>query len=172
MALNGYALRSDGKLQDVSEIIWHYDADNDEPMALVTTFLMGQPQPGLSITTLDSFMYQSGCTACPSTKLIEPDNAIAVKCKTSDDPNPNLSCQLHQVAPEHGKDKATDPDITEPNTSLTTEPGEDKANTTEPDCTDMKEDISINPDNAYEETKALGDTDCKVCVQCSASIID
>jgi hypothetical protein len=164
MALNGCALRSDGKLLNASKIIWHYDTDNDEPMALVTTSLMGQPQPGLSTTTLDSFVYQSGCTACPSTKSIDPDNAMAVKCKTSDDPNLNPSCQLHQVAPEHGEDKATDPDIIEPNTSLTTEPGEDKANTIEPDCTDIEEDISINPDNAYEKTKVLGDADCKVCV--------
>jgi hypothetical protein len=36
----------------------------------------------------------------------------------------------------------------------------------------MEEDVSVDPDNAYEETKVLGDADHKVCVQCSALIID
>jgi hypothetical protein len=105
-------------------------------------------------------------------KLIDPDNAMAIKHKTSDAPNPNPSRWLRQASLEHGEDKATDPDITEPNTSPTTEPGKDKADTTEPDCTDMEEDISVDPYDAYEETKALGDADHKVCVQCSTPIID
>jgi hypothetical protein len=141
MALNGCALRSDGKLLDASEIVWHYDTDDNEPMALATTSSTGQPQPGLSATTLDSFVHRSGRAAHPSTKSINLDNAMAVKRKTSDDPNPNPSCWLCQVAPEHGEDKATDPDITELNTSPATEPGEDKADTTEPDCTDTEEDV-------------------------------
>jgi hypothetical protein len=172
MASNGCALGSDGKLLDASEIIWHYDTDNDEPMASVTTSSTGQPQPGLSATTLDSFMHQSGCAAYPSTKLIDPDNTMAIKRKTSDASNLNLSHWLCQASPEHGKDKVIDPDITEPDTSPATEPGEDKADTIEPDYTDMEEDISVNLDDAYEKTKALRDADHKVCVQCSTSIID
>ena len=172
MASNGCALGSDGKLLDASKIIWHYDADDDKPMASATTSLMGQPQPGLSATTLDLFVRRSGRAACPSTKSIDPDNAMAVKRKTSDAPNPNPSRRLRQASPDHGEDKTTYSDITEPDISPATEPGEDKADTTEPDSTDTEEDISVNPDDAYEETKALGDADRKVCVQCSASIID
>ena len=172
MTSNGCALGSDGKLLDASEIVWHYDADDDEPMASATAPSTGQPQPGHSATTLDLFVRRSGRAARPSTKLIDPDNAMALKHKASDNPNPNPSCRPRQASPEHGEDKVTDPDITEPDASPATVPEEDKADTTEPDCTDTEEVVSVNPDDAYEETKALGDADRKVCVQCSASIID
>jgi hypothetical protein len=79
---------------------------------------------------------------------------MAIKHKPSDPPAPNPSCCLRLSSLEIDKDKAT-------------EPGSH--------CTDMEysDDDSGGLVEAYEEIKALGDADRKVCVLCSSrSLID
>jgi hypothetical protein len=47
-----FAIRaSDGKLLDMSQIVWFNDPDDDEPMAPATTSLTAQRQASMSRTT-------------------------------------------------------------------------------------------------------------------------
>ena len=153
MAPNGCAVGPDGELLDPSQIIWYNDADNDEPMAQATTPLTAQPQPQLSATTLDSFVTKvpppvrrSTRAACPSAKAIDPDNAMAIKRKSSNAPSPNPSCRLRQASPEHDEDKDSEPDASEP------------------DFPNTEEDDPVGLGDTYQVTKALGDADRQVCM--------
>jgi len=165
MASDGCAIGPDGNLLHESEIPWVHDPDDDEPMPAMTSLTV---QRQLSATTLDSFVTKvppacrSTCTTRPSTKVINPDNAMSIKCKQSDAPAPNPSCRLRQASPEHEEDMTTEPDTTEPDA---TEPDSS-------DCIDTEEDDPDDPGKAYRVAKALGDADRKVYAHCSSQIID
>jgi hypothetical protein len=118
--------------------------------------------------SLDSFVTKpplprrSTRAARPSTKVIDPDNVMAIKRKTSDAPAPNPSRRLRHVSPEHEEDAATDADVAE---------------TSEPDFShgaDTEADDPVSQSEAYEETyeeiKALGDADRKVCIHCLSGV--
>src|SRR6266851_5470227 len=135
MASDNCAVGPDGNLLNTSQIVWFNDPDNDEPMAPATS-LMAQPQ--VSMMTLDSYItkvpaaHRSTHTSCLSTKAIDPNNIMALKCKPSN-PAPNKpSCCPHHASPDHKVDEATEPDLT-----------------------DSEDDNPVNPDTMYEETKAL-----------------
>ena len=75
---------------------------------------------------------------------------MAIKRKPSNPPASNPSRHLHLSSPEIDEDKATEPNYSH--------------------CTDTEDsdDDSGGLVEAYEEIKALGDADCKVCVSCSS----
>lgn len=161
MAPEGCAIGTDGKLLDASEIKWFNDPDDDEPMGPVATSSTVQ-------SSLDSFFTTAPLPAPPpprrsdriprpSTKAIDPDNAMAAKRKTSDVSTSKPNRRLRQASLEHEEDRATEPDATEANLS---------------DGSDTEDDDDpVNPGEAYEEIKALGDADRKVCVRCPSQII-
>jgi hypothetical protein len=87
-------------------------------------------------------------------KLADPDNAMVTKRKISDASTPNASRRLRQFSPEaleYEGDVAIEPGTTEPNLS---------------DSTDTEDDDPADAVEVYEEVKALGDADRKVCVHC------
>lgn len=144
MTLDNCAIGPDGELLDASKIVWFNDPDDDQPMASATTSSTAQHQ--LSTVTLDSFVTKgppaarrSNRAVRPSTKLVDPDNAMALKRKPSNTSLVKPSCRLRQASPE---------------------PEE----ATEPDSTDTEDNDLVDPDVAYEETKALGDADRTVCI--------
>jgi len=156
MSSDNCAVGPDGELLDESEIPWVYDPDDDRPMPPAMTSLTDQRQ--LSAMTLDSFITQvppaarrSTCTSRPSTKVTNPNNVMARKCKLSDSASTNPPCRAHQASPEHEEDNATEPEPT--------------------DTEDVQDNDPVNPEIAYEEMKALGDADHKVCVQCSSQVL-
>jgi len=156
MSSDNCAVGPNGKLLDESEINWVHDPDDNMPMAPAITSLMDQHQ--LSAMTLDSFVtqvplatHQSTCTSCLSTKVTDPDNVMALKCKLSNSASTNPSHCACQASPEHEEDKATEPEPT--NTK------------------DFQDNNLVDPEIAYEETKALGDADHKVCVHCSSQVL-
>jgi len=161
MASNSCAVGPDGELLDASKIVWFHDADDDRPMAPATTSLMAQPQPGLSATTLDLFVTKapparrSTRAARPSTKAIDPDNAMATKRKLSNAPPPKPSRRLRQASPEPEEDDASEFEATEPGST----------------DTDEDDPVNVDPGEEYEVTKALSNADRKVSVQFSSWII-
>jgi hypothetical protein len=84
---------------------------------------------------------------------------MAIKRKLSNAPSPKPSRRLRLASPVQ--------------TSL--EPEEEDnlpdSDATEPDPPDTEEGEPVDPDEAYEETKALGDADRKVCVCLLSQII-
>jgi hypothetical protein len=95
--------------------------------------------------TLDSFItkvppaiWHSTHTPCLSTKAIDPNNIMNLKCKPSNTAT-GKPCHPCYTSLVHKKD-----------------------NVIEPDPTNTKDDNPVNPNIAYEKTKALGDADCKV----------
>lgn len=160
MPFEGCAIGPDGRLLDASEIDWVNDPDDDEPMPMATTSSMVQRSLDSFVTKPPLPARRSTRAARPSTKAIDPDNAMAIKRKTSDAPAPNPSRRLRHVSPEHEEDAATDSDTSEPDCSRGT-------NTEEDDPVSQGEAY----EEAYEETKALGDADRKVCVHCLSEII-
>ena len=163
MASNGCAVGSDGKLLDASKIVWFHDADDDRPMALTTTSSTVQPQPRLTTTTLDSFVTtappparRSTHATRPSTKAIDPDNVMATKRKSTNDPSPKPSRRLRQASPEPEEDNASEFEATE---SRSTD-------------TDEDDPLAVDPSEEYEVTKALSNADRKVSVHFSSRIID
>jgi len=153
MASDNCAVGPNGELLDASQIVFFNDPDDDEPMAPATASSVAQPW--LSVTTLDSFVSKVPpaacrltCTPCPSTKVIDPNNVMALKRKPSDAAAAHPPCCPCQASPEHEEDKAT-----------------------KPDPTNTEDSNPVNPDIAYEEAKALGDADCEVRVHCSSQIL-
>ena len=151
MASDNCTLGTDGKLLDMSQIVWFNDPDDDEPMASAMTSSMTQHQVA---TTLDSFITKEPPAArhstrapCPSTKAIDPDNIMNLKCKPS---NTATGKPCH---PCH--------------TSLVYE----EDNATEPDATNTKDNDPVNPDIAYEETKALSDADHEVSLHYFSRVV-
>jgi hypothetical protein len=152
MASDNCAVGPDGKLLDASQIVWFKDPDDDEPMAPATTSSTAQRQHQVSTTTLDSFVTKAPPATCrstraprPSTKAIDPDNIMALKRKPSKQATGKSSCRPRHASPDHEEDKAT-----------------------EPDPTDIDDKDPVNPDTAYEETKALSDADREVSVRKSS----
>jgi hypothetical protein len=148
MSSDNCAIGHDGKLLDASEIEWFDDPDDDKPMASATTSSTAQRQR--STMTLDSFVTKgplaarrSNRTVRPSTKLVDPNNAMGLKRKRSNTSLANPSRRLRQAPSEHEEDHTTEPDSTD---------------------TEAEVDDPVDPDAAYEETKALGDADRAVCV--------
>jgi hypothetical protein len=147
MASDNYAVGSNGNLLDASQIVWFWDPNNDEPMAPATSS-MAQPQ--VSATMLNSYItkvpaaHQSTHAPCPSTKVIDPDNIMALKCKPSNPAPDKPSCHPCHASPDHEVDEATEPDLT-----------------------NSEDNDPVDPDAAYEETKALGDADRDVSVHYS-----
>jgi len=76
---------------------------------------------------------------------------MALKRKLSDSASTNPSCCARQASPKHEEDKATEPEPT--------------------DTKDFQDNDLVDPEIAYEETKALGDADRKVCVHCSSWVL-
>jgi len=159
MASEGCAVGPDGELCDASEIEFFNDPNNDQPIALATTSSTVQPSLNSFVTKLPPPARRSNRVPHPSTKAIDPDNAMATKHKTSDAPNPNPSRRLRQASPEHKEDRASEPDTTEPNQSHYA------------DSTNTEEDDPIDPGKAYEEVKALGDADRQVCLNFPSQFI-
>jgi len=156
MSSDNCAVGPDGKLLDESEIDWVHDPDDDTPIAPAMTSSMDQCQ--LSATSLDSFVtqvplaaHQSTCTSHLSTKVTDPNNVMALKRKPSDSASTNPSRRACQASPKHKEDKATEPKPT--------------------DTKDFQDNNPVDPEIAYEETKALGDADCKVCIHCSSRVL-
>jgi hypothetical protein len=156
MASDDCAVGPNGKLFNTLQIVLYMDPDNDEPMALAATFSIAQCQ--ISAPTLNSFITKgppatccSTHTPCPSTKVINPDNIVALKHKPSHIATSKPSSHPRHAFLDH------EPDYKE-----------DKA--TEPDLINSEDDNPVNPITAYEETKALGDVDYKVNVHCSSLI--
>ena len=148
MASDNCAVGSDGNLLDASQIVWFNDPDDDQPIA--PTFSSAQHQASVSrtVTTLDSFVTKVPPAACqsthaphPSTKAIDPDNIMALKRKSSNTEAGKPSSHPRHASPDHEEDEAT-----------------------EPDPMDGEDDNLVDPDAAYEETKALGDADREVSV--------
>ena len=147
MASDNCALGTDGKLLDASQIRWFNDPDDDEPMASASTSSTTQRPMAQVATMLDSFItnvppaaWRSTRAPRPSTKAIDPNNVMNLKRKPSSSAtrkpcHPRLTSPLHE---------------------------EDDAIASEPDPTNTEDNNPINPDIAYEETKALGDTDREV----------
>ena len=142
MASDNCAVGPNGNLLDASQIVWFRDPDDDEPMAPATS---STAQPQVSAMTLDSFVTKvpaarrSTRAPRPSTKAIDPDNIMALKRKPSNPAPDKPSCRPRHASPDHEVDEATEPDLT-----------------------DSEDDDPVNPDAAYEETKALGDADREV----------
>lgn len=147
MASDNCAVGPDGKLLDQSEIPWYNDPDDDTPMAPATTSrstVQGQP----SATTLDSFVVKTAPAARrstraprPSTKLIDPNNVMTLKRKSSDTALANPPRRLRQASLEREEDRAT-----------------------EPDPTDTEDNDLLDPEVVHEEATALSDADHEVCV--------
>jgi hypothetical protein len=154
MPSEGCAIGPDGKLLDASEIDWVNDPDNDELLPVVTTSSTAQPSLDSFITKLPVPARRSTRAVHPSAKAIDPDNAMASKRKSSDAPAPNPSRCLRHVSPEHEEANATDSEASEHDCS-----------------TDTGEDDPVDLRGAYEETKALGDADRKVCAHSPAEIL-
>ena len=70
---------------------------------------------------------------------------MALKRKPSNQATGKSSCQPHHASLDHKEDEAT-----------------------EPDPTDLDDEDPVDPDTAYEETKALGDADHEVSVRKSS----
>ena len=152
MASDNCAIGPDGKLLDASKIVWVHDPDDDEPMALVMRSSTVTHQ--LSATMLDSFVTkvplaacQSTCAAHPSAKMTNPDNAMALKRKPSNDAIGNPSCCACQASPGH------------------------KEEATEPDPTNTEDEEPVDLGVAYQEMKALSNADHEVCVHHSYGIL-
>ena len=155
MAPEGCTIGPDGKLLNVSQIVWVNNPDNDEPMDPAATSSTVQPLLDSFVTRVPLPAHRSTCISHPSTKVIDLDNAMAIKHKPSNPPASNPSCCLHLSSPEIDEDRATEPDYSH--------------------CTDTEDsdDDSDGLVEAYEEIKALGNADHKVCVSCSSrSLID
>jgi hypothetical protein len=142
MASDNCALGPDGKLLDASKIPWFNDPDDDEPMASATTSSTNQRQV---TTTLDSFITKAPPAARrstraprPSTKAIDPNNIMNHKRKPSDTAT-GKPCRPRHTSPVREEDDAT-----------------------EPNPTDTEDEDPVDPDIAYEETRALGDADREV----------
>jgi len=85
----GCAVRPDGSLKDASEIEWHFDKDDETPIASAS-----QGSPTVAPPTHPFFSAhapailvagsrRSGRTARPSNRLVDPDNAMASVAGTS-----------------------------------------------------------------------------------------
>ena len=154
MASDNCALGTDGKLLDASEIVWFNDPDDDEPMASAATSSTNQRQVA---TTLDTFITKvppaTWCSAhAPrlSTKAIDPNNIMNLKCKPSNTATGKL-CRPHHTSPVREDDDATE--------------------ATEPNPTNTEDKDPVNPDIAYEETRALGDADCEVSLHYFSCVV-
>jgi hypothetical protein len=79
--------------------------------------------------------------------VINPDNIMALKCKSSNTGASKPSCHPCYTFPDHKEDEATEPDSTDAD-------GEDN---------DL-----VDADAAYKETKVLGDADHEVSVHASS----
>ena len=147
MASDNCALGTDGKLLDASQIHWFNDPDDDEPMASASTSSTTQHPMAQVATMLDSFITnvppaarRSTRAPRPSTKVIDPDNVMNLKRKPSSSAT-RKPCRPRLTSPVHEEDDAIASEL---------------------DPTDTEDDNPINPDIAYEETKALGDADREV----------
>ena len=72
---------------------------------------------------------------------------MALKCKSSNTGPAKPPCHPHHTSPDQEEDEAT-----------------------EPDPIDTEDDEPVDPDMAYEETKALSEADYNVSVHYSSNI--
>jgi hypothetical protein len=107
-----YKVVSRDNLLDASQIVWFRDPDDDEPMAPATSSMA---QPEVSATMLNSYVTKvpaarrSTCAPHPSTKVIDPDDIMALKRKPSNPaPNKPSFCPRH-ASPDHEVDEAIEP---------------------------------------------------------------
>ena len=156
MASDNCALGTDGKLLDTSQIRWFNDPDDDEPMASASTSSTTQRPMAQVATMLDSFITNvppaaRHSTHAPrlSTKAIDPNNVMNVKRKPSSSAT-RKPCRPHLTSPVHEEDDAI---------------------ASEPDPTDTEDNNPINPDIAYEETKALSDADREVSLSPASTVL-
>jgi hypothetical protein len=150
MASDNCAVGSDGNLLDASQIVWFRDPDDDQPIALTSSSAQHQASASRTMTTmLDSFVTKvppptrrSTHAPHPSTKAIDLDNIMALKHKSSNTGAGKPSSCPHYVSLDHEEDKATEHDPME---------GEES-----------EDDDVVDPDAAYQETKALSDANHEV----------
>jgi hypothetical protein len=69
-----YAIHLDGTLKDASEIEWHYDKDDDLPLAPVGLHPFFASWPALVVMVAGS--HHSACTLRPSACIVDPDNTM------------------------------------------------------------------------------------------------
>jgi len=156
MASDNCAVGSDGNLLDASQIVWFRDPDNDQPIAPTSSSAQRQASASRTMTTmLDSFVTkvpppvrQSTHAPCLSTKAIDLDNIMALKRKSSNTGAGKPSSCPRYVSPDHEEDKATEHDPM--------------------DGEESEDDAAVDPDTAYQETKALGDADREVHAHASS----
>jgi hypothetical protein len=102
----GCAVRSDGSLKDASEIEWHYDEDDESPMASVSStsstsslpakvhpFFTGHPAPAKMVAG----SRRSTRALRPSSRVLDPDNVM----------NKSASSSALNPSAANGKRKAT-----------------------------------------------------------------
>jgi hypothetical protein len=73
------ALHSNGTLKDASEIIWHFDVDDEAPMSksMVSTTSSSTAVTTPASTTIHPFFARrSGRTTRPSNHILDPDNTM------------------------------------------------------------------------------------------------
>jgi|ERR1700722_2155124 len=163
---HGCAQGENGELLDTSKITWYNDADNDHPMPPSSAMATR----GSSVTTLDrepsamtlerffknATPVKKVAGACrsahiphPSTKVTDPKNTMALKCKNSCGAAENPCARWIVISLDDGQNTAGEED------NEKTEPDEMKTESVNSGTED-------NNDDAYEHTKALGDADCEV----------
>ncbi|KAG2135399.1 uncharacterized protein EDB93DRAFT_1107147 [Suillus bovinus] len=70
------AVGPNGKLKDVSEMVWYNDADDDQPIPSSSTihpFFTGAAPPAAIIAGA----HRSTRAPCPSTRILDPDNVAS-----------------------------------------------------------------------------------------------
>lgn len=135
------AVGPDGCLKDASEITWHNDPDDEQPLSV--------PKPAKSTPVLHSLFTSARRSARaprPSTKILDPDN-VALSSST------------------HGKRKATDDPATKrrivrktiAESSASASGDSDDAGHDSDGAADTE--IEDNVEASYAITKAMGDAD-------------
>jgi hypothetical protein len=180
MAPRGCAEGADNMLLDASEITWYNDADDDDPIppssARATAGSSNPPSREPSATMLNRFFTaipatqkiagsrRSARVPRPSTKAVDPDNAMALKRKGSPDTSVALPRRrARPLASESDDEQATEHEDAElANIS--------DAADTDYCCDDNVSDTGNHGrdnDNGdikaeYQQTKSLGDADREV----------
>lgn len=141
MASDQCAVGPDGRLKDASEITWHNDPDDEQPLSV--------PKPAKSTPVLHSLFTSARCSVRaprPSTKILDPNN-VALSSST------------------HGKRKATDDPATKQR--IVRKTIAESSASASGDLDDAGHDldgaadteIEDNVEASYAITKAMGDAD-------------
>ena len=177
----GCAVRSDGSLKDASEIEWHYDEDDESPMASVSStsstsslpakvhlFFTGHPAPAKMVAG----SRRSARALRPSARVLDPDNAMnksasssalnpsAANGKRKAPPSPPSRRIARKVDTDSGDECDAETSIAE----LSSQP-----------CESSDTEQTENGTNEYEALQSMADADHRVChtaVESCESLID